>query len=211
MIDSEKFTTQAPKFEIKEGGLGNRENTQRLMAAMLMSILVNPDSFGLIQNAHKPKETGFTNRERWQDIFSDFQSRRSHIRTESDFSHFYDDGENEALGRETPLPEAQHEPLKMPFEFYPHSVSPTDLDKAGALRANQIMREQLAAQGWEGGSVTEDQLKKANRDALRQLHTDTNESLSDVDLEAAKLISGQMSEIKKELFTQEHDSSGPAA
>lgn len=203
MIDAEHSTQNSKsKYEFFLGpeASNKRQEMRKLMAAILLSTLVKPDSYLFIQNAHKPEETQFTNRERWQDIFSGLKSSRH----ESDL--YFSDLEDDFTS-----PEAKTQPPKMPFEIYPHSAAPTESDFASANRANQIMREQLTAQGWEGGDINEEQFNKAKSGALRQLHPDINMSLSETDAEAAKLISGQSSEIKKELFTQEHDSSAPAA
>lgn len=96
---------------------------------------------------------------------------------------------------------------RMPFSVHPASMKPDQTQTAAASRANDLLREGLQKQGWEGGVPTEDQLKKATRETLRNLHTDRNSDLSDVDQEAAKLISGQMSEIKQELYSNQPEAS----
>lgn len=96
---------------------------------------------------------------------------------------------------------------RMPFNVHPASMKPNETQVAAASRANDLLREGLQKQGWEGGVPTQDQLKKATRETLRNLHPDRNENVSDIDQEAAKLISGQMNEIKQELFPQEPEGS----
>ncbi len=190
---------------------GYSDKIQAQIAALALSLMINKVSF----RGHLPQGIGPTNRQHWHNVFE--TNRAPYMTGWSDnFDHEHhtheQSSDNIFTDFKLPTHEEQPEaPPPMPFEIYPHSISPTELDKASASRANEVMREQLVAQGWEGGRPTEDQFKRANREALRRLHTDVNVELSDVDLEAAKLISGQVSEIKKELFTQEHDAGDLAA
>ncbi len=98
-----------------------------------------------------------------------------------------------------PKTESAKPKITLPFEIFPAGMRPNNTEKAGAARANEVMRSRLEEQGWTGGKPTEQQLKKATQAALRDLHTDTGDR-SAVDQEAAKLISGQMSEITTKLF-----------
>lgn len=98
---------------------------------------------------------------------------------------------------------AENVPPPLPFEVVPASMQPNAEERAGAMRANELLRAQLVEQGWESGKPTPDQLKKATRNTLSNLHPDQNSDISAADAEAGKLISGQMKEIRKGLFGEE--------
>lgn len=193
------------------------QQAAREIAALVLMVLMNEKSRHLIAEAHTPQKTDQTNRERWQNLLHNFghiprtephnRTTRTYQEAEADFDfHASWHGNTQT---ETPRPQAeaftqpeatQPQPPTMPFEFFPSSMKPSETETAGAARANELMRQGLTEQGWEGGVPSQDQLKKATRSTLSNLHPDRNPDLSPTDVEAGKLISGQMSEIKIGLY-----------
>jgi hypothetical protein len=188
------------------------------MAAMALFLLLEQKE--LIVKAHTPEETQETNRQRWEKILNGFNvggpdSTNRHAYTGNAGTYRIPDytfSQNTSDTFTAPRAEAPKETsIAMPFEIYPAGMQPNETERAGATRANSLMREQLEHQGWTGGTPTEAQVKKATQGVLRSLHPDTNPNLSAADQEAGKLISGQMRDITKDLYGEKVGAPTPPA
>jgi len=199
------------------------------MAAMLLLALFAEQSKHLVAEAHQPETTGLSQRERWQKIIDEFATYRRETgdfspkkqqtqwqRMGYNYSmpYSYNEPSSERSDKRTddtppsaakatqPQPEPAAEPTgpQLPFQIFPASLSPSQNETAGATRANDLFRDNLLKTGWEGGTPSEKQFNGARSSTLRSLHPDLNPNLSPTDIEAGKLVSGQTTEIKHELY-----------
>lgn len=189
---------ETAEFEVFHNLL--REETSAQMAALILYLLLEQQSRDLVIKAHTPDATEETNRMRWEKIVHGLPGVDAHTSIRYPYAETQGHPTPNFNASPTPTTEAYPSQAPMPFEIYPAGMQPNETERAGAARANNLMRTQLEKQGWIGGTPTEAQVKKATQGVLRSLHPDTNPDLSAADQEAGKLISSQMRDITKDLF-----------